>query len=57
MKKRVLSVILAVILAFSAIMPAFAAGKSDALRFDENGEFRILHLCDFQDDYPSKKKR
>lgn len=56
MKKRILSVFLAVILTFSAIMPAFAAGKSDALRFDENGEFKILHLCDFQDNYPLEEQ-
>ena len=56
MKKRILSALLAVILVFSVMMPAFAAKKSDVLRFDENGEFKILHLCDCQDNYPLEEK-
>ncbi len=55
MKKCILSLALALCLIFGAIIPAFAA-ESDALRFDENGEFKILHLCDCQDGYPAKEK-
>ena len=54
MKKRIISVILALCLVIGAAMPAFAA-KKDTLRFDENGEFKILHLCDCQDGYPAKE--
>ena len=55
MKKRIFSVILAVCMIFSAAMPAFAASKS-VLKFDENGEFKILHLCDGQDGYPAQER-
>lgn len=54
MKKRILSVIIAAVLAFCAASPAFAAEKN-VLKFDENGEFKILHLCDGQDGYPAKE--
>ncbi|MBR2868696.1 MAG: metallophosphoesterase [Clostridia bacterium] len=56
MKKRIISVILAVIFVFASMIPAFAAQKSDVLRFDENGEFKILHLCDCQDNYPLEEQ-
>ena len=56
MKKRIISLALAFVFIFSAVMPAFAAKKQSVLRFDENGEFRILHLCDCQDLYPLKEK-
>lgn len=52
MKKRIIALALALCLAFGAMLPAYAAESADALRFDENGEFKILHLCDLQDDYP-----
>ena len=55
MKKVILSLILAVCLILGTLAPAYAA-KSDVLRFDENGEFVILHLCDAQDGYPAKEK-
>lgn len=45
---------LAVCLIIGAAMPAFAANSS-VLRFDENGEFKILHLTDCQDIYPAKE--
>lgn len=52
MKKRVFSIVLSLCLAISSAIPAFAADNSDVLRFDENGEFKIIHMTDFQDDYP-----
>lgn len=55
MKKRIFSAVLALCLIFGAVMPAFAA-ESKVLKFDENGEFKILHLCDCQDGYPAKEK-
>ncbi|MBQ2848536.1 MAG: metallophosphoesterase [Clostridia bacterium] len=55
MKKRIFSVILAVCMILGATIPAFAASKS-VLKFDENGEFKILHLCDGQDGYPAQER-
>lgn len=52
MKKRILSLVLALCMLFSVSAVAFAENSS-VLRFDENGEFKILHLCDLQDDYPA----
>lgn len=57
MKKRIFSFVLALCLVFGAALPAFAAeSTASPLKFDENGEFRILHLCDCQDGYPAKEK-
>lgn len=56
MKKRIFSAIMALCLVFGTVLPAFAADNSDVLKFDENGEFKILHLCDCQDDYPAETK-
>lgn len=56
MRKRIISVILALCLVLSAAIPSFAADGSDVLRFDENGEFKILHLTDCQDGYPASTK-
>ena len=51
MKKRILSVVLALCIAMSA---AFAVGvyaddANGVLRFNENGEFTIMRLADSQD--------
>lgn len=56
--KKILALILAVCLVFSAGVMAFAEGEATApvLKFDENGEFKILHLCDCQDGYPADER-
>ncbi len=55
MTKRILSAVLALCLVFGAVsVSAYAA--QPALKFDENGEFNILHMCDFQDGYPAKEE-
>ncbi len=56
MKKRIFSIVLALCLAFGSTLPAFAAKSSNTLKFDENGEFTILHISDCQDTYPAKKE-
>lgn len=56
MKKRIFSVLLAVLIAFTALTPAFAQENTGVLRFDENGEFKILHLSDCQDFYPFEEQ-
>ncbi|MBR6619791.1 MAG: metallophosphoesterase [Clostridia bacterium] len=50
--KKVLSIVLALVMCFSCCMVSIAA-DSPVLRFDENGEFKILHLTDCQDKYPA----
>ncbi len=51
--KKLISVLLS-ILVITAIMSVSVTAADDAavLRFDENGEFKILHISDCQDDYP-----
>lgn len=52
--KKALSIILALVMLFSCTVMAFAADSDlPILRFDENGEFKILHLTDCQDEYPA----
>ena len=51
--KKALSVLLAVIICLSCCTMAMAK-ESATLKFDSNGEFKILHLCDCQDTYPAK---
>lgn len=50
MKKRILSLVLAVCMLFGMATVAFAENEP-VLKFDENGEFKILHLADCQDGY------
>ncbi len=52
MKKRIFSLVLALAMVFGICATAGAA-DSGVLRFDENGEFKIMHICDCQDDYPA----
>lgn len=58
MKKRILAALLAVCLIFGSGVMAFAQGETadPVLKFDENGEFKILHLCDCQDGYPADQR-
>lgn len=55
MNKRLLAILLALCTVAASVIPSFAA-DTNPLRFDENGEFTILHLCDGQDGYPAKEK-
>lgn len=52
MKKRIISLVLAVCVLFGMATVAFAENEP-TLKFDENGEFKILHLADCQDGYPA----
>lgn len=49
--KKFVSIILAVILAFGALMPAYAADgeSSTKLQFNKDGSFRIMQIADIQD--------
>lgn len=55
--KKGISIFLCMVLLLSHSVMAFAAvpGENDALKFDENGEFRIFNICDIQDHYPISK--
>ena len=52
--KKVISILLCVLLIFSNSVFAFATVQEDntVLKFNENGEFKIFHICDIQDNYP-----
>ena len=53
MTKKILSVVLALVVVFGACFSLSASAVGHTLRFDENGEFKIMHICDCQDDYPA----
>ncbi len=54
--KKALSIVLALVMLFSCTVMAFAADSDlPILRFDENGEFKILHITDCQDVYPANQ--
>ncbi len=48
--KRALAVILSIMMVFALMIPSFAAGKDTALRFNEDGTFKIMMFADSQDD-------
>ncbi len=50
--KKALSVLLCLAMVLSCCSMLTSAYVKHSLSFDENGEFKILHLCDIQDDYP-----
>lgn len=47
--KKILSVLLSVIMAFSVCTVAFAADANETLSFDANGNFKIMQVNDTQD--------
>lgn len=51
--KRFLSIVLALVLVFSACVISASAESTATLKFDKNGEFKVMHLCDCQDGYPA----
>lgn len=54
--KKVLSVIIALVMALSVLTTAFALEGDSVLKFNSDGKFRILHLCDCQDDFPAHQE-
>lgn len=51
--KRFISIVLALMLVVGACAVSASAAIDSVLKFDENGEFKIMHLCDCQDHYPA----
>ncbi len=51
--KRFVSIVLALVLVFSACAISASAYELVPLKFDKNGEFKIMHLCDCQDEFPA----
>lgn len=51
--KRFVSIMLALVLVFSTFAISVSAYEVAPLKFDKNGEFKIMHLCDCQDGYPA----
>lgn len=54
--KRFISIVLALVLVFSACAISASAYELIPLKFDKNGEFKIMHLCDCQDEYPQDQR-
>ncbi len=55
--KRFFSIALALMLVFSVCFSLSAsAAVVSPLKFDKNGEFQIMHICDCQDGYPADTK-
>lgn len=54
--KRFVSIMLALLLAFGACAISASANEAAVLKFDSNGEFNVMHLCDCQDGYPADTK-
>ena len=54
MVKKTVCAVLVILMVFAAPLTAFAAdeGTNARLKFDENGDFNILHLTDWHCDYP-----
>lgn len=55
LKNKIISAVLTLCIIIAPILPSFAT-EPDVLHFNENGEFKILHICDGQDGYPAKEK-
>lgn len=51
--KRFVSIVLALMLVFSVCAISASADSASPLKFDKNGEFNIMHICDCQDGYPA----
>ena len=53
MFKKAFCAVLTILIAFSVQLTVFAADSKDTrLKFDKNGDFKILHLTDWHCDYP-----
>ena len=48
LKNKIISAVLTLCIIIAPILPSFAT-EPDVLHFNENGEFKILHICDGQD--------
>lgn len=55
MKKRIISVLLAVCLVLGTSLALTASAQSPVLRFNSNGEFTVMHLTDTQDIFPANE--
>ncbi len=53
--KKFLSVLLAAIMVVVCCVPAFAAESLYPLQFNKDGDFKILHITDCQDEYPASE--
>lgn len=55
MSKKIISVILAAVMIIGAFAVCTSADDAKTLRFDKNGQFKIMHISDCQDGYPASK--
>lgn len=56
MKKVILSITLVCLILISSTIPVFAIQGPVKLQFGNDGEFKILHICDCQDGYPAQER-
>lgn len=56
MKKIAISIMLVCVMLLGSVIPAFAADSNTRLQFNDDGEFKILHICDCQDGYPAQER-
>lgn len=50
--KKSLAIVIAAVMCTLFCFPASAAAKKEELRFNDDGTFTILNICDIQDSYP-----
>lgn len=55
MFKKLLSISLALVLVLGVFSVCSFAGGRKRLQFNDDGEFKIIHLCDCQDGYPASE--
>lgn len=55
MFKKITCIFLVFVLAFACLGAGAGAAQAKELKFDSDGEFVIMHLCDCQDKYPASK--
>ncbi len=55
MTKKIIALSLVLILAFGAFSVCSFAKAEPELKFNDKGEFKIMHLCDCQDSYPASE--
>lgn len=54
--KKLLALIIVCIMLVASVVPAAAAEETKKLQFNEDGEFKVLHLSDCQDGFPAQEK-
>ena len=54
--KKTITLLLVCVMLVASVIPASAAKKDTKLQFGDDGEFKVLHICDCQDGFPAQKR-